>query len=187
MSGAEGGAGRRPRVTLIAAVAANRAIGREGGLPWHLPRDLRRFKELTVGHAMVMGRRTWESIDGPLPKRRIVVVSGRPGWRPEPPAATVEGAATVEEALARAAELEAAHPAPEVFVAGGSGIYRAALPYADRLQLTRIEQEFAGDAFFPEVDFTGWRLTAEERFGPEPGVPFAYRFEVWDRAAASEV
>jgi dihydrofolate reductase len=174
----------RPRITLIAAVAANRAIGRDGGLPWHLPRDLRRFQRLTRGHAMVMGRRTWETLDGPLPNRHIVVVSRRPDWRPAPPNPCVEAAATVEEALARGAAIEtaAAHPEPEVFVAGGADIYRAALPYADRLQLTRIEQEVAADTFFPELDLTGWRLTEEERYEPEGEVPFAYRFEVWDRS-----
>jgi dihydrofolate reductase len=181
------------RVALLAAVAANGVIGRAGGLPWHLPADLRYFKRLTIGHTLVMGRRTWDSVGRPLPGRRTVVVTRQAGWRPAggpwaTAAGTVEVAADLPTALDRAVELEraavegTAGPEGEVFVVGGAEIYREALPVADRLYLTRIEQHFAGDTHFPAFDPDLWRRVACDRGGPEPGVPFAYRFEVWDRA-----
>lgn len=186
------------RVSLLAAVAANGVIGRDGGLPWHLPADLRYFKRLTMGHTLVMGRRTWESVGRPLPGRRTVVVTRQAGWQPAggpwPEAAgTVEVAGSLEEGLERARALEGAAASAlegsaepggpaEVFVVGGAEIYREALPVADRLYLTRIEQDFAGDTHFPAFDPHSWRRVACDRRGPEPGVPFAYRFEVWDRA-----
>jgi dihydrofolate reductase len=160
-----------PRVSLIAALAANRAIGRGGQLPWHLPPDLARFKRLTLGHTLLMGRKTFDSFGRPLPGRPIVVVTRNPAW-PAPPGVSV--ARTVDEGLAIAA-------GPEVFVAGGAEIYRAALPRADRLYLTFLEQEFAGDTFFPEVDWKDWRLVEDERHGPGEGAPFPYRFATYER------
>lgn len=174
------------RVALLAAVAANGVIGRDQGLPWRLPADLRYFKQLTLGHTLVMGRRTWDTVGRPLPGRRTVVVTRQAGWQPAggpwPAAAgTVEVAASLAAGLERARALEGAAGMGEVFVVGGAEIYREALPAADRLYLTRIEQDFAGDTHFPAFDPDLWRRVACDRRGPEPGVPYAYRFEVWDR------
>jgi dihydrofolate reductase len=142
-------------VSVVAAVARNGVIGAEGGLPWHLPDDLRLFKETTVGHVLVMGRRTYESIGRPLPGRTTVVVTRQRDWSPG--ADEVVVAHGLEDALERARSID-----DEVFVVGGGELYAAALPYADRLVLTFVEQEPEGDTTFPEVDWGDWRETARQ-------------------------
>jgi dihydrofolate reductase len=146
-------------VTLVAAVARNGVIGVDGGLPWRLPDDMRRFKELTTGHVLVMGRRTYESIGRPLPGRTTVVVTQTPGWSAD--ADSVLVAAGVPEALAAAGAID-----DEVFVVGGARVYADALPLADRLELTHVDAEPAGDTLFPDVDWSEWReLRREEGDG----------------------
>ena len=140
-------------VTIVVAVARNGVIGADGGLPWHLPDELRLFKETTLGHVLVMGRRTYESIGGPLPGRTTVVVTRDRDWSPG--AGEVIVAYGIEEALERAAAID-----EEVFVVGGGELYAAAVPRADRLLLTLIDQEPAGDTTFPDVDWGAWRETA---------------------------
>lgn len=143
--------------TLIAAVAENGVIGDEGGIPWEYPEDLRRFKRLTTGHPVVLGRRTYEGIEarlgGPLPDRRNVVLSRSD---PEIPAEVLV-AESVEEAveLAEAAAEEMA--VSEVYVAGGATIYEAFLPLADRMELTEIHESHEGDTRFPPWDSDDWR------------------------------
>jgi dihydrofolate reductase len=140
------------RVTLLAAVGRNGVIGRDGDLPWHLPEDLRHFKVTTMGHPIVMGRRTFESIGRVLPGRRTLVVTRSATWQhPD-----VETAHSFEEALALAG------PADEVFVVGGGEVYAAALPFAHRLLLTEVDAEPDGDTFFPEWDRGRWREVARE-------------------------
>ena len=160
-----------PRVSLIAAMGSNRAIGIDNGLPWRLPADLRRFKALTMGHTLVMGRKTFESIGRPLPGRTTIVVSRRPDYAPE----GVLVAHSVEEALTKAAGNE------EVFIAGGEEIFRQTLEDADRMHLTWIEQDFPADAFFPEFDLSAWRLVEREDHEATAEAPFAYSFRVYDR------
>lgn len=140
---------RRPAVYLIAAVAANGVIGADGGLPWRLREDLQHFKRVTQGHAVIMGRRTWESIGRPLPGRRNVVVTRQTGFAA--PGASV--APSLEAALALCRDHDI------VFVIGGAGLYRAALPLADALLLTEIGRDYEGDTRFPEFDRTLWRET----------------------------
>jgi dihydrofolate reductase len=140
-------------VTILAAVARNGVIGADGGLPWHLPDELALFKELTLGHVLVMGRTTYESVGRPLPGRTTIVVTRRPDW--EPGAEGVRRAASVAEALRVAGEID-----DEVFVVGGAQVYQAALPDADRLALTFVEAEPEGDTRFPEVDWSAWREVA---------------------------
>ena len=135
-------------VTLLAAVARNGVIGVDGGLPWHLPDELALFKELTLGHVLVMGRRTFESVGRPLPGRTTVVVTRRPDWDAE----GVLRAGSVDEALALAREVD-----DEVFVVGGAQVYAAALPAADRLALTFVDADPEGDTRFPEIDWSRWR------------------------------
>jgi dihydrofolate reductase len=142
-------------VTLVAAVARNGVIGVDGGLPWRLPDDMRRFKELTTGHVLVMGRRTYESIGRPLPNRTTIVVSRTPGWTAGADGVLV--ATGVPEALGAAAAID-----DEVFVVGGARVYADALPLADRLELTHVDAEPAGDTFFPEVDWSEWREARRE-------------------------
>ena len=136
-------------VTLVAAIARNGVIGVDGGLPWHLPDDLRRFKELTLGHVLVMGRKTYESIGHPLPGRTTIVVTRSPSW--DSAAAEVRVAGSVSDAIEAAAALD-----DEVFVVGGAQVYAAALPLADRLELTWVDAEPEGDTTFPELDGRDW-------------------------------
>jgi dihydrofolate reductase len=164
-------------VTLIAAVAENGVIGKDGGLPWHLPADLRRFKELTLGHHLIMGRATWESIGRPLPNRTFVVVTNRPGYA-APDARVVS---SLEEGIA----LASAAGDPEPFVAGGSGIFREALErgLVDQLQLTRIHRAYEGDTRFPEFDERGWQLVTREAHPADPAHDRpAFDFLVYERA-----
>jgi dihydrofolate reductase len=163
----------RPRVTLIAAVAANGAIGRDNKLPWRLPADLKRFKALTLGHPMIMGRKTWESLPGRLPGRPHIVVTRNPDYRAEGAAAVV---GSLQAAIAAAGDVD------EVFVIGGAELYRQALEIADRLQLTEIFADFEGDAHFPGFDRSKWRETAREAHrAPDEHGGFDYAFVTCER------
>ncbi len=168
-------------ITLIAAMGRNRAIGLDNRLPWHIPEDLRRFRRLTLGHVLVLGRKTFESIGNrPLIGRTLVVVSRRSLQETETQQG-VERAGSVEEALALATKISAAGGCGEIFVAGGAEIYRQTLPVADRLQLTIIEEDFPGDAYFPDYDPTQWTLVEREDHEPAAGTPFRWSFQVLDR------
>jgi dihydrofolate reductase len=147
-------------VTIMAAVARNGVIGRDGAMPWHLPDDMRRFRETTMGHVLVMGRRTYESIGRPLPGRTTVVVTRRRPWPPTgaPPAGVVV-AGSVAEALERAAQIGG-----EIFVQGGAQIYAAALPVADTMLITWVYADPDGDTHFPDVDWSQWDEAAREPF-----------------------
>lgn len=151
-------------------MAENRVIGRGGALPWRLPRDMKRFKQLTMGHTVVMGRTTWDTLDGPLPGRRNVVLSRDPDRRYE----GAEVVATLDEALRLAHD-------EEVFIAGGAEIYRLALPHADRLYLTVVHAEVAGDTYFPPYDESEWRLQADERHESDERHAHAFSFRVYQR------
>jgi dihydrofolate reductase len=163
------------RVSLIVAVAKNGVIGRAGGLPWHLATDLARFKRLTMGHHLIVGRRTWESIGRALPGRRMVVVTRAPERLALP--AGVPAAPSLEAAL----ELARAAGDDEAFVAGGAALYVAAVPLADRVYLTRVLAPVEGDAFFPEVDLVRWREVAREEVPAGERDDFATTFVVVDR------
>lgn len=139
-------------VTLVAAVARNGVIGKDGGLPWHLPDDLRHFKAVTMGGVLVMGRKTYESIGRPLPGRTTVVVTRQPDWAAE----GVLTAGSVSEAL------ELAESLGDVFVVGGADIYRQSLDRADVLELTHVDRDPEGDTTFPPVDWSRWRATRQE-------------------------
>ena len=172
------------RVTIIAAVADNRAIGREGTIPWHLPADLRFFKRATMGHTLVMGRRTFESA-GALPGRRTIVLTRDRSYRPPAAKSTrgggdkarIDVAHHLDEALARA---EAAGET-EVFVCGGEGVYRRALECADRMLLTRVEGEFEADTFFPKHDPNRWRLVSRQDHRPDEKNRHRYSFREYER------
>ncbi|MHC4989348.1 MAG: dihydrofolate reductase [Planctomycetota bacterium] len=159
-------------VAVIVAHAENRVIGRDGQLPWHLPEDLRRFRRLTTGHAIVMGRLTYESVGRPLPHRRNIVLSRRLRSAPE----GVELAPDLDAALALPGMASST-----VFVAGGAEVYRAALPRADRLYLTVVHADVEGDVLFPEVDFEDWRLIEDERRDADERHEHAFSFRVYTR------
>lgn len=146
-------------VTLVVAMGTNRVIGAEGGLPWRLPEDLAHFKALTLGHPMIMGRATYESIGRPLPGRTTIVITRQPDWT----AAGVETAASLDAALSRAAEID-----DEVFVVGGGQVYTEALErgLVDVMSVTRVAQAPDGDTWFPRLDWEAW---AEIGRVPHPG------------------
>jgi len=160
-----------PRICLIAAVAANRVIGRNNTLPWHLPADLKRFKALTMGYPVVMGRKTHESIGRPLPGRRNLVITRNRAYS----APGCELVHSLDEAIA------ACRGAQEIFVIGGAELYRESLPRAHRLEFTEIRAEFEGDATFPEFSLAQWRESAREIHSDEAGIPFRYEFARYER------
>jgi dihydrofolate reductase len=153
---------------LVVAMALGGAIGRGNALPWRLPEDLRHFRALTTGHAVVMGRRTWDSIGRPLPGRTSIVVTRDPGWT----AAGAQRAHGLDEALRLA---WSAHPGQPPMVIGGAQVYALALGLAAVLHVTRIEVEVAGaDAFFPAIDPACWREEACEAHVAADGTRFAF-------------
>jgi len=155
-----------PEIILIAAMAANRVIGRAGSIPWHLPAELRYFKRTTMGHPIIMGRKTWESIGRPLPGRRNIVISRRPGFG----APGAEVVSSLEDALALCGD------AGKLFVIGGAEIFAQAMGRAHTIFLTVLDREVAGDVVFPDIP-SDFRL-AESRIADEGG---GYRVEVWRR------
>jgi dihydrofolate reductase len=152
-----------PALVLVAAVAENGVIGAKGDMPWRLSSDLKRFKRLTLGHPMVMGRKTFESIGRPLPGRTTIVVTRDPSWTRD----GVLTAPSLEAAMERSAEIAAADGVEAVMVVGGGEIYSAALPRADRLEITRVHASPDGDAHFPQIDERVWQEVARET--PERG------------------
>jgi dihydrofolate reductase len=156
------------RIVLVVAVAANGIIGRDGKLPWHLPEDLKHFKRVTMGHPVLMGRKTWESLKGPLPGRENIVITRQAGY--EAPGAAV--ASSLEAALALCAD------EPVASVIGGEDIFRAALPLASGLIVTEIHQDFAGDTRFPDYDRSQWKEKEREAHTAADGVRFDFvRYE----------
>ena len=159
------------RIILIAAVAKNGVIGVDGGLPWHLPDDLRRFKDVTRGHQVVMGRRTFEGLPGPLPQRRNFVVTRQQGYLAD----GVEVLHSLEEAI-ELAESHATSPDAPLYVLGGAVLYEAAMPYADRLDLTLIDADIEGDTVFPTFSRAEW--VEIESIDHPADADHAYRFRV---------
>ncbi|MBI1315575.1 dihydrofolate reductase [bacterium] len=162
-----------PEIVLVAAVARNGVIGGNNTLLWHIPDDLKHFKRLTLDGTLLMGRKTFESLPGILPRRRHIVIS-----RQKRETAGVEWVETLEQALALCADLE------QVFVVGGGEIYRLAMPWAHRLELTRIDADYTGDTTFPEIDTDQFALKSiRSRTAIDLSKP-PYQFETWVRRTA---
>ena len=161
------------KITLIAAMAENRVIGRDNALPWHLPADLARFKQRTEGHVVIMGRRTFESVGRPLPNRRSIVITRKRDYHP--PGAEI--ARSLEEALERARESKQ----DEVFILGGAEIYALALPDVDRLEFTIVHADVSGDTFFPECDLSEWTLIDQQRHEADDRHAHAFSFRTYER------
>jgi dihydrofolate reductase len=151
-------------VSLIAAHAHNRVIGKDNALPWRLPEDLRHFKSLTLGHPIIMGRKTWESLGRPLPGRENIVISRQANYA----AAGAEVVGSIADALATVAT------SAEVFIIGGAEIYRQSLALADQLYLTEIDLTVDGDAFFPDYPRHEWREASRQRGVSESGLRYAF-------------
>ena len=160
-----------PTITFIVAVADNGVIGRDNTLPWHLPDDLKRFKRLTLGKPIVMGRKTFESIGKPLPGRQNIVVTRDTNYQRE-------GVTVVHDAEAA---LRAAGAAPEVMVIGGAELFRTLLPRAGRLHLTRVHGNIEGDVVWPALDERQWRVVERESHSADERHAWPMTFEVWEK------
>ena len=158
-------------LSLIVAISENHVIGREGQLPWHLSADLKRFKKLTMGHHIVMGRKTYDSIGRQLPGRTSVVLTRQTDW-------SVEGVLTATD-LETALEL--AGDDEEVFIIGGSQIYQLALPLVERLYVTRVQASVSGDTYFPEITSEQWQLEQTDSFSADEKNDHDYSFLVYSR------
>ncbi|RBW69495.1 dihydrofolate reductase [Bacillus taeanensis] len=157
-------------ISLIWAMGQNQTIGKDNDMPWHLPADLAYFKKVTSGHTVLMGRKTHESIGRPLPNRKNIIITNNKAYK-------AEGCIvvhSVKEALTHTKE-------DEVFVIGGAQIYEVFLPFADRLYVTHIKQDFDGDAFFPLFDLNEWMLVSEEQGIKSEKNPYHYKFLVYEK------
>ena len=161
------------KLSIIVAMAENRVIGRDNGLPWHLPADLKHFKAITMGKPIIMGRKTWESIGRPLPGRTNIVVTRTPDYKAD----DCEVVHSLDEALAAVDGFD------EAMVIGGAEFYRQALPQASTLYLTLVHAAVTGDTYFPELDLQQWREAERKDFAADENNPYAYSFIRLERVA----
>jgi dihydrofolate reductase len=164
------------RISIIVAVSSNQVIGKDGRLLWHLPNDLKFFKNTTWGMPILMGRKTFASIGKPLPGRTNIVLSRNPQFE----SAGIQHALNWTDALTLAKNTDAR----ELFVIGGGEIYQIALPQAHRIYLTRIKAEADGDTFFPEIKAPEWQMLSALDFEPDAKHPVPYSFQVWERTSS---
>lgn len=153
-------------ISIIVAIAQNNVIGNNNQLIWHIPGDLKRFKSITMGHTVVMGRKTFESIGKPLPGRKNVVISRQDNFKPE--------GCLIYKSLDEA--LEFLKTENEVFIIGGGEIYRLAMPLTHKIYLTKIHKDFPGDTLFPEIPLEDWEITYEETISEDEKVNFSYSY-----------
>jgi dihydrofolate reductase len=159
-------------ISYIVAMDNNRVIGKDNQLPWHLPADLKFFKKTTMGHSIVMGRKTYESIGKPLPGRENIIVTRNKEYDQEK--CTIIH--TVEELCTFAKE-----KGEEIFVIGGAELFKATFSYADRLYITEIDHEFAGDTYFPEFKESEWKIISQEKGLKDEKNPYDYSFNIYER------
>ncbi len=165
-------------ISIIVAMDENGVIGKNSkGMPWHLPADLKRFKEITTGKPVIMGRVTYNTIGKPLPNRQNIVLTRDPAFS----APGVEVARSVDEAIEKAKQAE------EIMVIGGANIYKQFLPLVGRLYVTRIHAAFEGDTYFPKVNWDEWREITRESHEPDGKNPYPYTFLVYERTNLSNV
>lgn len=160
-------------VSLVVAAASNNAIGKNGTMPWHLPNDLKHFKNVTWGMPIVMGRKTFDSLGKALPGRKNIVITRQTGWSAE----GVVAVKSIDDALFVANETDA----KEVMVIGGGEIYKAAFEQAKRIYLTRVEAEPEADTFFPVINPDEWHLMSHKNFEADEKNAYNYSFQVWER------
>lgn len=158
-------------ITLIAAVAENNALGKDNRLLWHLPDDFKRFKSVTTGHHIIMGRKTFESFPKPLPNRTHVIISRQENYQPE--------GCIVVDSLDKA--IAACPKNEETFIIGGGEIYKQSIAIADKLDITKVHHSFEADTFFPEIDLNEWKLTASEFHPKDEKHQFDFAFETYLR------
>lgn len=160
-------------ISLIVAVSQNNVIGKDNKLPWHLPIDLKYFKNITWAMPVVMGRKTFESMGKPLSGRANIVITRNKEWQ----AQGVKAVKSIDEAIIAATELDA----NEIFIIGGAEIFRSALPLADKLYLTLIHENFDGDVFLPEINLNQWKLVKSKDVQPDDKTPYPLSFQLWER------
>lgn len=160
-------------ISLVVAAATNNAIGKNNQLLWHLPNDLQFFKNTTWGSVVIMGRKTFESVNKPLSGRINIVITQQPNWSAE----GVIVSNSLDEALTKAAETNC----KEIFIIGGGQIYRESMHVADRIYLTRVHAEIEGDTFFPAINSLEWKLQSSQDFTSDEKHAYNYSIEVWDR------
>lgn len=165
------------KIVLIAAFAQNRVVGIENRLPWHLPEDLKYFKRTTSGKAIIMGRKTYDSIGRPLPNRTNIVITRNSDFT----APGIKVVDSLEAAIAMAKEVNLINGVEEVMIIGGASIYESALPIADRLYLTHVHAKVEGDAYFPEVNFQKWTEVNREDYKASDKNPYDYSFVVYEK------
>lgn len=160
-------------ISILVAMDKNRAIGVNNELPWHLPADLQYFKRITMGHPIIMGRKTYISIGRVLPGRENIVLSRNPNY-------SIPGC-TMIYSVDDIKKLNAERKNEELFVIGGAELFRQVLDFTDRLYITRIEEEFEGDTYFPEIDYSQWKLISQEPGVKDEKNPYNYSFFVYER------
>ncbi|MCF6171784.1 MAG: dihydrofolate reductase [Bacteroidales bacterium] len=159
-------------ISIIVAIASNHAIGKDNDLLWHISKDLQRFKRLTEGHTIVMGKKTYFSLPRrPLPKRTNMVITDVPGEQID----DCLMAYSIDDAIGKMENSQ------ENFIIGGGSIYKQFMPYADKLYITRVHKDFQGDVFFPEIDPVIWKLHSAEKIIDDPQNDFSYTFEIYFR------
>ena len=158
-------------ITLIAAVAENNALGKDNLLLWHLPNDFKRFKSVTTGHYIIMGRKTFESFPKPLPNRTHVIITRQKEYSPEN--------CIVVDSLSKA--IEVCPTEEEIFIIGGGEIYKQSIEIADKLDITKVHHSFDADTFFPEIDASKWKLTASEFHPKDDKHKFDFTFQTYLR------
>ena len=162
-------------ISFIVAMDNNRVIGKDNQLPWHLPADLKFFKKTTMGHPIVMGRKTHESIGKPLPGRENIIVTRNERYHSE--------GCTVFHSVEELIRLDAENTDKEIFVIGGAELFRTMFPFADRLYITQIDHEFAGDTYFPDYNESDWYLASSDKGVKDEKNPYDYFYNIYDRRA----
>jgi len=160
-------------ISMIVAAAENNVIGKDGDMPWRLPKDFRYFKQTTINHPIVMGRKTWEALNGGLPQRTNIVVTRSKDYNPV--------GAEVYHSLEEAVEFAKTLHDEEVFIIGGGEIYKQGMEFADRIYLTRIHHSFEGDTRFPEVPESDWELIKDDYQESDEKNAYPFSFQVFDR------
>ncbi|MEO6404975.1 MAG: dihydrofolate reductase [Ferruginibacter sp.] len=160
------------KISLLVAASTNNAIGKNGQLLWHLPNDLKYFKNMTWGMTVLMGRKTFEAVNKPLPGRINIVITSKENWKSE----NVWVAKDIAEGLKQAASTNC----KEIFIIGGGEIYKQTMDIADRIYMTRVHAELEGDTYFPEIDEDKWHLVKKEDFNADEKHAYPYSFETWE-------
>ena len=165
--------GRGAALILIVAASENNAIGKNGQLLWHLPNDLKFFKNTTWGFPVIMGRKTFESVNKPLPGRTNIVITSKPDWE----AKGVITVRSLEESIQKVGETNS----KQAFIIGGGEIYKQSMDIADKIYITRVHANLEGDTFFPTIDKSKWQLIEDEIFEIDEKHAYSYSFQIWEK------